>query len=49
MHGSYDLQGALMACVVPFLLGDAVKIAVATAIAIPLRRFSDQQIAVKAR
>lgn len=31
------LAAALMSCVVPFLIGDGVKIAVATAIAKPLQ------------
>lgn len=31
------LEAALMSCVVPFLIGDSIKIAVATAIAKPLQ------------
>lgn len=49
MNGEYTLAQALMACVVPFLLGDALKIVVSTLIAIPLRKLFDQQLAVKAR
>ncbi|MCM1166390.1 MAG: biotin transporter BioY [Lachnospiraceae bacterium] len=36
MNGS-PLQTALMSCVAPFLIGDAVKIALSTVIAAPLR------------
>ena len=32
-----NLEAALMSCVVPFLIGDSIKIAVATAIAKPLQ------------
>lgn len=34
---SSTLAAALMSCVVPFLIGDSIKIVVATAIAIPLK------------
>ena len=39
------LGPALMSCVVPFLIGDAIKIAAATAICIPLKSRLDKIIA----
>ena len=40
-----ELAPALMSCVVPFLIGDAIKIAAATAICIPLKSRLDKIIA----
>ena len=44
MDGSYTLGKALMVCVVPFLIGDAIKIAVATALAYVLKPIYKKQI-----
>ncbi len=38
MATPYTLGQALLVCVVPFLIGDAIKIAAATALSYPLRK-----------
>ena len=38
IQAGVSLLAALMACVVPFLIGDAIKIAAATALCFPLRK-----------
>ena len=38
IQSGVSLSAALMACVVPFLIGDAIKIVAATALCFPLRR-----------
>ena len=42
-NGKYDLAKALMLCVVPFLLGDSIKIAAATLMGFRLRKFISRQ------
>ena len=42
-----ELVPALMSCVVPFLIGDAIKIAAATAICIPLKSRVDKILVYK--
>ena len=42
--GSYDFAKAMMLCVVPFLPGDALKIALATFAGFRLRKFIDSQM-----
>ncbi len=43
-NGNYDFAKAMLLCVVPFLPGDAIKIALATFSGYRLRRFVDSQI-----
>lgn len=43
-NGKYDFLKALMLCVVPFLLGDALKIAAATLMGYRLRKFVSKQM-----
>ncbi len=42
--GNYDFAKAMMLCVVPFLPGDALKIALATLAGFRLRKFIDSQM-----
>lgn len=43
-NGNYDFAKAMMLCVVPFLPGDALKIALATIMGFRLRKFIDSQM-----
>ncbi len=43
-QGSYDFGKAMLLCVVPFLPGDALKIALATFAGFRLRKFVDSQL-----
>jgi len=49
MGDKYTFSEALMACVVPFLGGDTLKIVISTLLALPLRKLFDAQNAVKQR
>ena len=44
--GNYDFAKAMMLCVVPFLPGDALKIALATLTGFRLRKFIDSQLGI---
>lgn len=43
------LASALMACVVPFLIGDAIKITVASVVSYRLRKYADKALMVSVR
>lgn len=44
MGGKYSFGQTMMACVVPFLIGDCLKIACSSVISIRLRKFFDTQL-----
>lgn len=49
MGSDYTFQKALMACVVPFLPGDAIKITVATLVSFKLRKPLDKTLKIQTR
>ena len=49
MKGKYTLVQALMTCVVPFLIGDGLKIVLSSLISMRLRKFFDSQLALSQR
>ena len=44
MNGKYNFIQTMMACVIPFLIGDFLKIGCASVISIRLRKFFDTQL-----
>jgi biotin transport system substrate-specific component len=41
MQGKYSFGATMMVCVVPFLIGDTIKIVLASIVSLRLRRFTD--------